>query len=62
MAAAFHEDRTPHKALKMETPFKILHDERVDLLHLRVIGTRTFVRIKDSRKFSTVAWEGKVCG
>ena len=62
MAAAYLKNRTPHKALKMETPFKMLHGEEADLPHLRVIGARAFVHIKDSRKLDTAAWEGKVCG
>ena len=37
MAAAYLKNRTPHKALKMETPFKMLHGEEADLSHLRVI-------------------------
>ena len=32
---------TPHKALKMETPFKLLHGEEADLPHYRVIGYRS---------------------
>ena len=53
---------TPHTSLKRETPFQILHGEEADLSHLRIIGARAFVYIKDSRKVDTVAWEGKVCG
>ena len=62
MAAAYLKNRTLHKALKMETTFKMLHDEEADLSPLRVIGARAFVHIKDSRKLDTAAWEGKVCG
>ena len=47
MAAAYLKNRTPHKALKMETPFKMLRGEEVDLSHILVIGARTFVHIKD---------------
>ena len=61
MAAAYLKNRTPHKALKMETPFKMLHGEEAYLSHLRVIGVRAFVYIKDSRKLDPAAWEGKVC-
>ena len=49
MVAAYPKNRNPHKALKMKTPFKMLHGEEADLSHLRVIGARTFVHIKDSR-------------
>ena len=62
MAAAYLKNRTPHKALKVETPFKMLHVEEADLSHLRVIGVRSFVHIKDSRNLDAAAWEGKVCG
>ena len=50
------------KILMMETPFKVLHGEEADLSRLRVIGARTFVHTKDSRKLDAAAWEGKVCG
>ena len=50
MAASFPKNRTPHKAVKMGTPFKMLHGEEADLSHLHAIGARTFVHIKDSRK------------
>ena len=46
--AANFKNRTPKKALKRETPFKMLHGEETDLLHLRIIGVRSFVPIKDS--------------
>ena len=62
MAAAYLKNRTPHKALKMEKPFKMLHGEDADLSHLRVIEARTFVHIKDSRKLDAAACGGKVCG
>ena len=61
-AAAYLKNRTPHKALKMETPFKMLDGEKADLSHLYVIGVRTFARIKDSRNLDAAAWEGKVGG
>ena len=62
IAAAYLENRTPQKALKMETPFKMLQGEEVDLSHLRVIEARPFVHIKDFRKLDPAAWKGKVCG
>ena len=43
MAAAYPVNRTPYKALKMETSFKILHGKDTNLSHLRVIGARTSV-------------------
>ena len=48
MAPAYPKNRTLHKALKTETPFKMLRGEEADLSHLRVIGARIFVHIKDS--------------
>ena len=62
MAAVYLKNKTPHKVLKMETPFKMLHGEEADLMHFRVIGARAFVHIKDSRKLDAAAWEGKLCG
>ena len=62
MAVTYLKNRTPHKALKMETPFKMLHGEKADLSHIRVIGARTFVNTKSSKKLDAAAWEGKVCG
>ena len=63
MAPAYLKNRTtPHKALKVETPFKMLHGEEAGLSHLRVIGAKTFVQIKDSRKLDAAAWKGKICG
>ena len=61
MAAACLKNRTPHKALKMKTPFKLLHGEEARLSHLCIVGARTFVHIKDSRKFDAAVWEVKVC-
>ena len=62
MVVAYLKNRTPHKAPKMETRFKMLHGEEADLSHLRIIGARAFVHIKDSRTLDAAAWEGKVCG
>ena len=62
MVGAYLKYRTPRKRLKMETPFTMLHDEEADLLHLRLIRTRIFVYINDSRKLVTAVWGRKVCG
>ena len=59
MAAAYLKIRFPQKALKLETPFRMLQGEKADLLHFRVIVTRTFVHIKDSRKLDAAAWKGR---
>ena len=61
MPATYLTNRCPHKAVNMETPFKMVHDEEADRSHLFVIGTKTFVHIKDSRMLDAVAWGGKVC-
>ena len=61
MTAAYLKNRTSHKALKMETPFKILHGEEAAFWYFRVIGVRAFVYINDFRKLDAAAWEGKVC-
>ena len=61
MAVTGLKKRTPHMALKRETPFKMLHGEKADFSHLCVIGFRTFVHTKDSRKLDAAAWESKVC-
>ena len=46
----FIKNRTSHnKALKMETPFKMLHGEEADLSRLHAFRARAFVHIKDSR-------------
>ena len=57
MGAAYLKDGTPHKVLKMETPFKMLHGEDAHLSHLRLIIliVRTFVHSKDSRKLDYAA-------
>ena len=60
MATAYLKNRTPHKALKMETPFKMLHGKEADLLHLRVVGAKLFVHIKDSRNLNAVVGRERV--
>ena len=56
VAVAYLKNRTPHKALKMKTPFKTLHGKKDDLSYIHVLGTRTSVHIKESRKIDTLAW------
>ena len=55
MAAAYLKNKTLHKALKMETSFKMLHGEKADLSHFRVVEARTCVHIKNSRKLNAAA-------
>ena len=40
MAAAYLKNRTLHKALNMETPFKMLYEKEADLSHFCVIGSQ----------------------
>ena len=49
MAAMYLKNRT------LETPLKMLHSEKADFSHLCVIGARTFVHMKDSRKLDVTA-------
>ncbi|CAM9689341.1 unnamed protein product, partial [Ascophyllum nodosum] len=55
-------NRVPHSALKMETSYKVLYGKEADLSHLKIIGSRAFVHIKDSTKLGHTSWEGMVCG
>ena len=55
-------NRIPHSALKMGTPYKMLYGKNGDLLPLRVIGARGFVRIKDVNKLGHTSWKGMACG
>ena len=55
-------NRVPHSALKMETPYKVFYGKEADLSHLKIIGSRAFVHIKDSTKLGHTSWEGMVCG
>ena len=54
-AAVYLNNRTPQRALNMETLFQMLHGKEADLLRLRLIGARTFVHVKDSRKLNATA-------
>ena len=55
-------NQVPHSALKMETPYKVLYGKEADLSHLKIIGSRAFVHIKDSTKLGHTSWKGMVCG
>ncbi|CAM9595151.1 unnamed protein product, partial [Sphacelaria rigidula] len=44
--AAYLANRSPHSALDMQSPHKMLKGTEPDLKHLRVIGARTFVHIE----------------
>ena len=56
------QDRIPHSALNMETPYKLLRSKDADLSHLRIIGAREFVHIKDVNTLGHTSWEGMLCG
>ena len=46
----------------MVTPFKRLYDKEAILSHLKAIGARAFVHIKDAEKLDPKSWEGILCG
>ena len=46
----------------METPFKRLYGKEVNLSHLKIIGSRAFVHIKDAKKLEPKSWKGMLCG
>ena len=62
MRASYLCNRIPHSALKMKTPYKILYGKDADLPHLRIIGARAFVHIKDANKLGHTSGEGMMCG
>lgn len=54
---------TPHSALSIGTPYKALFGKEVDVLCLKTIDARAFVRIEThTKKLDDKAWEGKLCG
>ena len=62
MAASYICNRIPHSALNMGTPNKKIYGKDADLSHLKIIGARTFVHIKDPNKLGHTPREGMVCG
>ena len=52
----------PHSGLDMKTPFKRLYGKEANLSHLKIIGARAFVHIKDAQKMEPKSWEGMLCG
>ena len=46
----------------METWYKKTYGKDADLSHLKSIGARAFVRIKNPNKLGHTSWEGMVCG
>ena len=55
-------NRMSHSGLDRETPFKQLYCKEVNLSHLKIIGAKAFVRIKDAKKVKPKTWEGMLCG
>ena len=62
MAASYICNRIPHSALNMETLYKKLYGKNADLSHLKIIGARAFVHMKNPNKLGHTSWEGMVCG
>ena len=62
MAASYICNRIPHSALNMKTPYKKLSGKDAELSHLKIIGARAFVHIKNPNKLGHTSWEGMVSG
>ena len=60
IAASYICNRSPHSALNMETPYKKLYGKDADLSHVKIIGARAFVHIKNPNKLGPTSWEGVV--
>ena len=60
--AAYLCNRMPHSGVDMETPFKRLYGKEANLSHLKIIGVKAFVHIKDAKKLEPKSWEGILCG
>ena len=50
LTAAYLCHRMPHSALDIETLFKRLYGKEANMSHLKIIGTRAFVHMKDAKK------------
>ena len=62
LTAVYLCNRMPHSGLDMETPFKRLYGKEANLSHLKIVGARAFVHIKDAKKLEPKSWEGMLCG
>ena len=62
MAASYICNRIPHSALNMETPYKKLYGKDADLSHLKILGVRAFIHIKNPKKLGHMSWQRMVCG
>ena len=61
MTASCLCNRIPHSVIKMETPYTMLYGKEAGLSHIRTIGARAFVHIKDANKLDHTWWEGIWC-
>ena len=59
LTAAYVCNRMPHSGLDMEAPFKRLYGKEANLSHLKIIGARAFVHIKNAKNFNPSL--GKEC-
>ena len=50
LAATYLCNRIPHSGLDMETPFERLYGKEANLSHLKIIGARALVHIKNVKK------------
>ena len=62
LTATYLWNRMPHSGLDMETPFKRLYGKEANFSHLKIIGARAFVHIKDAKKMESKFWEEMLCG
>ena len=62
LIAAYLCNRMPHSELDMETQSKWLYSKEGNLSHLKIIGARAFVHIKEAKKLEPKSWEGTLCG
>ena len=62
LTAAYLCNRMPQSGLDVETLFKWLYVKEANLSHLKMIGARAFVHIKNAKKLEPKSWEGMLCG
>ncbi|CAM9564750.1 unnamed protein product, partial [Sphacelaria rigidula] len=61
--AAYLAKRSPHSALDLQSPHKMLKETEPDLKHLRVVGARAFVHIeRHTSKLALKAVKGRLVG
>ena len=61
MAASYICNWILYSALNIETPYKKLYRKDADLSHLKIIGARAFLHIKNPNKLGHTSWERMVC-